>query len=405
MLNKPQNKRKNSVIPYFLYLYTMKKLVFLILCLLKLEVHAIQTIELSETAEISIVTCASGPISWQAYGHSAIRIQDTSNKIDQFYNYGTFDFHDPDFLVKFVRGKLKYFVSVNSPAEFVYEYQMEQRSVTAQILELTQQEKQDVFNFLVFNSMEENKYYLYDFVYENCCTKLRDIFSDKLQPLAVEGKPQPTIREMLDYYNKYNEWQDLGIDLLLGMRMDKKPDSTSQYFLPFDLENAFQMTPNLVKRETTLYEAETSTIQKIKPGPGMVFWILFSILLIVSIRRGNGFAFGKTGIFLTLFITGLLGIFLLFMWIGTDHGCTKWNLNVLWLCPLNFFVSLFIWNKNISKWVLDYIFIYRMVVILLLITFAWFPQQFHVATIPLMLSIVLIISSILPIKANYKLNM
>lgn len=361
-----------------------------------LNVNALSIPKISPNAEISILTCYPGYESWQAYGHSAIRVKDGS--FDIVFNYGTFDFTVPNFNAKFIRGKLPYSLSIEDFDTFMEEYKFENRTVLEQTINLSFEEKQKKYDFLIWNAKPENREYYYDFIYNNCCTKIRDLFKSELKPIQFKDAPKTTLRQMLDPYNDYNEWQDLGIDILLGARLDKVPDKYVKMFLPIDLQNAFDLTPHLVEKENTLFEAKIMPTPIVKPTPGLFFWLLFMGLLIFSIRRGNGIPFGKIGPFLVLFSTGLIGCILLFMWFGTDHLCTKMNLNLLWALPFNLIFAFFVLNKKIPKIIIHFLRLYRIVLILLLIFWSLIPQQFHVALIPIILMIILIISTILPLQ-------
>jgi hypothetical protein len=353
-------------------------------------------LKLTPRAEISLLTCYPGYESWQAYGHSALRIKDDS--FDIVYNYGTFDFSVPNFNSKFLRGKLPYSLSLCHFNEFMEDYHIENRTVLEQTINLSFEKKQKIFNFLIWNAQPENREYYYDFVYNNCCTKIRDLFKEELKPLQYKDAPKPTLRQMLDPYNDYNEWQDLGIDLLLGARLDKIPDPYIKMFLPIDLQNAFDLTPNLIEKENTLFEAKIMPAPIVKITPGLVFWILFICLLIFAIRRGNGIPFGKIGPFIVLFFTGLIGCILLFMWFGTDHLCTKINLNLLWAMPFNLFFAFFVFKPKLPNIISHILRFYRIILILTLIFWTLIPQQFHQSLIPIILIIILFISTILPLQ-------
>lgn len=90
-----------------------KNILFAILFLITTTAFC-QSISLSENAKVSILTCGLGPESYAMYGHTGIRIQDTSKQIDVVYNYGAFDFDTPNFIGKFVKGDLQYFVTLGN---------------------------------------------------------------------------------------------------------------------------------------------------------------------------------------------------------------------------------------------------------------------------------------------------
>ena len=124
---------------------------------------------------ISLLTCTPGTELYSTFGHSALRVFDSSNNTDLVYNYGTFEFYDPDFYNKFVKGKLLYFVSIDSLPSFMEEYDYYKRGITEQAINISCEEKQRMVAALFENAKEENKYYRYDFNYDNCTTRLRDM--------------------------------------------------------------------------------------------------------------------------------------------------------------------------------------------------------------------------------------
>lgn len=129
----------------------------------------------STRIRISLLTCSPGEELYASFGHSALRVIDSNAVTDIIYNYGTFNFDDPDFYSKFVRGKLFYALSIERPEDFLYSYRAENRSVTEQVLDIAQPEALAIKHFLAENIKEEKRWYKYDFVRDNCTTRLRDI--------------------------------------------------------------------------------------------------------------------------------------------------------------------------------------------------------------------------------------
>jgi len=128
----------------------------------------------SSRLRISLITCSPGNELYSIFGHSAIRVIDSNSVSDIVFNYGTFNF-DEDFYLKFVRGKLNYYLSAANLNDFLFEYIATGRGVSEQVLDLSPQEKATIFHYLLENIKEENKFYQYDFFYNNCTTRLRDI--------------------------------------------------------------------------------------------------------------------------------------------------------------------------------------------------------------------------------------
>src|SRR5690606_14212050 len=175
---------------------------------------------------ISLLTCTPGAELYSSFGHSAFRVQNTATGEDLIFNYGTFDFNDPDFYAKFVRGKLLYFVSLEQYNYFMFQYSYEGRGVTEQILNLDCAMKQELFSALKENIKEEKKYYHYDFLYDNCSTRLWDMLKNHTDANLKLGNilPEKDIRfrnllhEYLDKGGMF--WSKLGIDILLGLPVD-----------------------------------------------------------------------------------------------------------------------------------------------------------------------------------------
>ena len=138
----------------------------------------------SSHLRISLLTCSPGEELYSTFGHSAFRVTDSSKAIedewrDVVYNYGTFNFDDDCFYLKFLRGKLLYYVSTERFPDFKNLYQSTNRGMNEQVLNLNETEKITLQHFLNENIKEENKYYKYDFFFDNCTTRLRDILKKK----------------------------------------------------------------------------------------------------------------------------------------------------------------------------------------------------------------------------------
>jgi hypothetical protein len=361
-----------------------------------------KTLILSNQAEISLITCSPGEELYSLFGHSAMRVHDPVNNVDAVFNYGTFSF-DEDFYYNFAMGKLNYKLGLAPMDRFVQSYEYEGRGVIEQTLDLDSAQKQSIASFLAWNYQPENKYYLYDFFYDNCSSILRDILDTALQgdvTFADLSKPDhPSYRNMIDSYLIYHPWGDFGIDLGLGLPCDKKPNYLEYMFLPDELSDAYDnATLNghpLVKSKRTLVETKGLTYQWSWTQPIPLFWILFGFIAILS---AIGYRKGKKFIaidIVILLVYGLVGALLFFLWFITDHTATANNFNMLWALPTHLLIIPFLWNNKVSK---KYFMLIGCILMGSLILFPFLPQMLHLATIPLML-IMLIRSYV-----NYKLR-
>lgn len=342
---------------------------------------------------ISLLTCTPGEELYSSFGHSALRVFNYEDKTDLVYNYGTFDFYDPAFYQKFVKGKLLYFVSVDSTPSFTWEYEYFNRGVTEQVLHLSCSEKESILAFLQNNIKEENRYYRYDFNYDNCTTRLRDILesatADSLLIKNILPGRGATFRQLIhDYLDQgVQPWSKLGIDILLGMPLDKKITNREAMFLPdylfMALDSASKKGQPLVVEKNVLVPASAikSSTPLLSPLPLFGFLLLL-ILGLSFLKPGSLNNFFRVFDFTFFLLLGLLGCLLIFMWFGTEHAMCRNNLNLLWAIPVHLPVSFFLFKKR--HWLKMY---FRFIFILsILLLGCWFflPQQFNTALLPVL---------------------
>ncbi len=298
----------------------------------------------------SLLTCTPGTSSSTIYGHSAIRVQDPVTGMDLVYNYGTYSFNEPNFLWKFLRGKLKYSLSVSRYHNFYNSYALRGRGIYEQDFILTEAQTAELNDFLADNYRPENRNYLYDFLEDNCATRIRDIFN-RSQYGFDDMPTDRTWRDELHRMNSGAKWMSYGIDLILGSRCDRKITLAQEMFLPDRLSEHIASHHNINTGENLT----TLPIEILKPADEemsifgkLALWanpiVIYSILLLIYI-----FTFLKVqkkekfiNIFSTIFymLIGIGGLIIAFMWFGTDHVWTKMNWNILWMNPL-FLVAAF----------------------------------------------------------------
>jgi hypothetical protein len=372
----------------------MKKniLIALVICASSIQAQTI----LSSQAEVSVITC--GPYQgelYSAFGHSAIRVYDPVKGFDIAYNYGVFDFNQPNFYLNFTRGFLYYKLGIYDYPDFRDFYIKYNRYVHEQVLQLDSIQKQKVFSFLENNSLPQNQTYRYDYFYNNCASKVRDVFAEVFKDeIKFDGsfiKTNYTIRDLTEIYLQQQPWGDLGIDICLGLPMDKKATPYDYMFLPDYVESSLDhATLNgspIVKQKIAVYESVPEKISFHWYHPWIVFGLLFLFAVILSYRDWKKKKASKW-FDVTLFgITGLLGILLLTLWVATDHKAAANNFNLLWAFPLHLAAAIGLLKKNPAKWLSNY-FTFASVLTALLIGFwALLPQDMN----PFMLPVVFII--------------
>ena len=355
--------------------------------------------QLSPQARVSMLTASPGPDLYTVFGHSALWVYDPANGIDEVYNWGTFDFNTPNFYPLFIRGQLLYMLTVTPLNSFLYSYMIDGRSVHEQVLNLTAAEKQNIYDFLQINRQPENIHYFYDFFYDNCATRVRDLVDIHLD-IDWGPDPHPTeersFRQMLRPPVQHIPWISFGIDILLGLPADKTATPWHYMFLPDEMAIAFQQARHsdgrmLVSGYNELLPLTYKTARPFPVTPTMVFWALFVLGALSLLKPRFARIFDK--IYFT--VLGLAGILLFYLWFVSDHHATAQNLSLLWALPTHLYFiyrarTLSLSGRSISDHTspakrLPVIY-FRMVFVVgiaLLVLWPLNPQGFHTAFFPI----------------------
>lgn len=346
---------------------------------------------------ITLITCAPGEELYSSFGHTAVRVENKSDGTDLFFNYGTFEFDD-DFYVKFIKGQLDYFLSIQSKEDFMFQYEVENRWVDEQELLLSCNEKEKIVAALFENAKEENKFYRYDFLFDNCTTRAGRIIEKNIKSQVhfnnILPPEPPTFRNLIhEYLDKGHQyWSKLGIDILLGAKLDRKSSNDEAiHFLPDYLSKGFEhATVNekpLVSPAKQIIEKGISFNFSFAPRPALILSVLAFIgLILLTWTRGKWKLVNSIFDFLLFFILGLAGLLLLFMWFGTDHTVTQNNYNLVWALPSHVVMAFFVHSRK--QWVQKYFRIVLWINLLFLLTWFFLPQEMNPALIPVVLLII-----------------
>jgi len=371
---------------------------FLVACifLFLLKINA-QEISIGDSAVVSLITCSPGEEVYSKFGHTAIRINDSTRGVDLVFNYGIFSFETENFYYKFIKGETDYQLGIYDTKYFLPEYKQRNSMVWEQILNLTLDEKKKLIGLLLKNYEPENRTYRYNFIFDNCASRPRDKILSAIDGY-VRYRPASdpkTFRQWVGMYVGTDTWLKFGIDIVFGMDADREANINESMFLPDNLMYEFQTAQihspganirELVSEKKLLIDKSSTSIQ-----PESAFYkpvTLFIILLVLGIvltiwdikERKRHFKFFDT---VLLVITGIGGLIAFYLMFFSLHPLVRSNLNLLWLNPLNLVVALFIWIKPMRV----VLFYYQIVNILLLLTalfaFALSVQSFNIASFPL----------------------
>lgn len=306
-----------------------------------------------DSVEISLLTCQPHDEVYSLYGHTAIRYHDLHKQVgvDAAFNYGVFNFAAPHFVARFVFGLTDYELGAFPYRLFQEEYRHFGSMVTEQVLNLTAEEKYQLRQALSENLRPENRVYRYNYFYNNCTTKARDIIEQ-----CINGKVEyadhedytPTYRDMVHEMTQRNPWSRWGNDVLLGIKADQPTTLRQQEFLPHNLMYDFdraQIYANgnyrpLVKERRIGVPAG---VQMQQPGfplsPMQVFIGLLAVGLVLFIIQWKKRCVFIVWEVLLMLTTGIMGI-VLFLMLFSQHPTVSLNLQIILLNPLPFF---FLW--------------------------------------------------------------
>lgn len=341
-----------------------KRICFFVVLFVTIPIFS-QERELSPLSKISLLTVGTADELHSKFGHTAIRIQDATNGLDIVFGYGGFNFEDPLFYSKFTTGKLDYSMTGHRYNQFLEGYKIENRWVREQQLNLTLNQRNKLFRFLQNNYKEENRYYKYDFLFDNCATKVPEVFKEvfgnniEFDPGYLEKTS--TFRQLIHETLKTNSWSAFGIDLALGSVIDRAATPYEHQFLPLYVKEQFgniQLNGQKLVAKEELVLNNKSTVKNNDFFLSPLFWLIVFSVVILTITY---FDFKKEKRsrwldFILFLSSGMAGLLICFLWFATNHSATKINFNMLWAFPTNLIVAFVLLNKkSSSSWIPKYL--------------------------------------------------
>lgn len=294
-----------------------------------------------DSVVISLLTCSAGQEVWAQYGHTALRVHNKATGSDLAVNYGVFDSSQPNFVLRFVFGLTDYSMGVIPMELFLKEYALEGRGVTEQVLNLTPKDKEAICKALQDNARPENVVYRYNFFYDNCTTRARDIVLQHLGGKVAYGPWQDhgkSFRNLIHRCNGNDPWARFGEDLLLGIGADRPITRTQAQFLPDNLRADFaQATYHgqpLVAQTTQLLPAVTqsnASYSGIDPGWSIIIFAVLSFAISVIEDLKGKIYWGVD--LVCMLLSGIPGIILTAM-LFSQHPTVRVNLLLLIFNPL-----------------------------------------------------------------------
>ena len=343
---------------------------------------------------VSLITCYPGPEIYELCGHEAIRIR--GEGIDSVWNYGIFDYNEPHFVYRFVKGETDYLVGGYPFAWFLPEYMARGSRVVEQDLNLTPAEAADMRRLLQKVSLPPANRYRYNYIHNNCATRIVDDLDRALGEniLYTDTTAYGTYRDAMRGYHRNYPWYQFGIDLVLGSGLDVRMSPRQEMFVPVEMSRhiaAARLSDGrpLVSRTRVLYEGRDDAVLPPTPWwqtPMAASMLLFVISVAVAMADNVRRKVSRWWYALFYLLLGLAGCVVTFLVFLSDHAATSPNLMILWLNPLQLAVPALIWAKSTRPAVRAMMWLNICMMLVLLLAWPFQAQSASPAIFPVMAS-------------------
>lgn len=321
-----------------------------------------------EDLRISVITFGPHEHPFFKFGHNALLVEHASGQ-GYVYNWGMFDFSSPALIPKFILGRSMYWLARTQRDPTIAAYIADDRTVEVQELDLTAQQRAQLFERLEDNARPQNRYYLYDYFFDNCSTRVRDavdgILGGKLRAAAT-APSRLSFRGHALRLTADLPWEYVALYFVLGSTADRPMDRFGEGFIPMELRDMVRQVrlppvPGgdgadrpLVKEERRLYQAKRQD-PPLDPPRRWPLFLLAGALPGAALalagwrapgRRGARLGLG-IGVSLLGLVGGLLGALLIFLWGFTNHRATHANANIMQAAP--FALGLVVYGIKLAR--------------------------------------------------------
>ena len=384
--------------------------VYLILFCLSIQslfcVNKIQEINTSfEEKKISIISIGEGSSLADAFGHTGIRV--VSNGSDIVFNFGVYDFSAPNFYSNFVKGRPVYKLAVQKYENFKDGYIYQNRYLVEHELNISEESKMNIIDLLINNSRPENKYYTYDYLRDNCSTRVADILIDdtnnEFKDDKLESEAVFTYRELIHKKIGENSWAAVGIDLCLGAIIDKKISVRETFFIP---EKLMQYMDELmidyskpITKNIIFSPDSPSRYNEGFPKPFLLNSIISFLIILLTYFNFKNNSWNRSIDFIIYLFSGLVGVLIIYLWFFSNHFASAQNFNFLWAFPFNLVVVFALIRKTPPLWTINFVKLNIILLILLFIHWTTGVQKYNITLLPIFISL-LVRYSYLVIQIN-----
>jgi len=362
-----------------------------ILIFFSLNIYA-NELENKNRYKISILSIGEGSSLADAFGHTGIRVKDSVLENDIVFNYGIYDFNAPNFYSNFVKGRPEYKLGVQNYENFVKGYFKENRYIIEHQLDFDKNSNLKIIELLIDNL--NNPYYTYDYLRDNCATRVADIIientNNKFKDDKLNSEAIHSYRDLIHEKINENSWAALGIDLCLGAIIDKKINTRETFFLPENLMNYLDLYDGSIINRNIIYSPKLKTSYRENlPSPLLINIILSLIIVVITIFNFKNNKWNKGLDTLIFLISGSIGILIIYLWFFSNHFAGAQNFNFLWAFPFNFALIFAIYKNKIPNWFIGYIKLLIILIILLFLHWITGVQKYNLTLLPIFVALLI----------------
>lgn len=345
------------------------------------------------------------------YGHTALRIYNPKHNTDFVFNWGTFDSNAPHFLYRFFKGETNYFLSITDYYHFIQHYNLLKATVIEQTLYLPPKGKKHLLQMLSINLQPENRIYRYNFLKDNCTTRVRNLIEKATNCYldTPDSSYSCTVRQLIHSCTYPYFWMTFGIDLLIGSEADKPICKREALFLPMQLKETldnfiYSSGDSLVVSSCKIlqYNCEKNIHSSFLSSPTRIGWLILYIYGIIITATTIGICkYQKSKIVFNIlmatkvysaflfFLATIVGCLIMFLVLFSYHPCKFPNWNLFWLHPLHFIAFFGYFFRNPFHWITVYHQCNLILLFLLLVGKPWVPQNLNPAIVPYIFCLIL----------------
>ncbi len=306
---------------------------------------------------IELLTMGPGDSLWERFGHTAVRAR--SGDRDLAFSFGNAPFREPSFVWSYLRGHGEFRIIAQSYVRTLELYRGYDREMESQTLRLPPGRATWLMNTMLRRARPPDNRYLYDQLFENCSTKVRDLLDEAslgaLKRAAEKREPKRSFRDYTLEAAAGHPVGHWGLDLVGGPHQDSPVDGWAEMYLPLALrDRVAEASVEIGGQRVPLATAARRILERHAPparSPRLqnarITLLVAGALGLLTVAlfnwRKSAFSRRLSGALLIALAT-LFGIFGVLVWllvgVSQVHDF-RWNENILLFWPSDFVLAAF----------------------------------------------------------------